>query len=314
MRILCATDLLPKSEAAVDRAGMMARQLGARLCIVHVLAFEGDERKARIALVQMEKRTRARLGNDGIAPTIILRCGNRASQLIRALQQVAPDLIVLGPRRWRPVRERLGETLAARILSAHRCPLLIVRHESAGNYRNILLALDLSPAAKEIIRTAQSIVLESGVKASVVHAFEPHYGTLPYIPRGMESVGAANSPERAEAERAVRRLLADPGDGLIDSNLILSAAFPAEAIVSSVKRVQADLLVMGTRGYGRFRRVLLGSTASQVLDAVPCDVLLVPRGATQESRGRARSELEPDRTVGAVSTHRRLRTEHARTH
>jgi nucleotide-binding universal stress UspA family protein len=164
--------------------------------------------------------------------------------------------------------------------------LLIVKHGPAGSYRHVLLALDLSSAARDILRTAQSIVSQPGVDTSVVHAFEPRYGTLPYIPKGVESVGAANSPERAEAERAVRLLLRDHGNGLMDSNLILSAAFPAEAIVSSVSRLQPDLLVMGARGYGRFRRALLGSTATQVLDAVPCDVLLVPRGAKLQSRRR----------------------------
>ena len=287
MRILCATDLLPKSEAAVERAGMMARRLGARLCIVHVLSSERDERKASSALAQMEKRFRATLGNEGIAPSVILRSGNLASQLTRVVLRIAPDLLVLGPRRRGTVRDRLGETLVESILSAHRCPLLIVKHRAAGDYRNILLALDLSPAAEEILRTAQSIVWESAVNTSIVHAFEPDYGILPYIPRAIQSVGAANSPERAEAERALRRLLR-----LADCNLILSSAFPFEAIVNSVGRVQSDLLVMGTRGYGRLRRVLLGSIVRPVLDEVSCDVLLVPWRESRHRRERSLRSLD----------------------
>jgi universal stress protein E len=291
MGILCATDLLPKSEAAVERAGMMARRLGARLGIVHVLSSERDERKASRALAQMEKRFRATLGNEGIAPSVILRSGNLASQLTRVVLRIAPDLLVLGPRRRGTVRDRLGETLAESILSAHRCPLLIVKHRAAGDYRNILLALDLSPAAEEILRTAQSIVWESAVNTSVVHAFEPDYGILPYIPRAIQSVGAANSPERAEAERALRRLLKDHSERLSDCNLILSSAFPFEAIVNSVVRVQSDLLVMGTRGYGRLRRVLLGSIVRPVLDEVSCDVLLVPWRESRHRRERSLRSL-----------------------
>jgi nucleotide-binding universal stress UspA family protein len=40
-----------------------------------------------------------------------------------------------------------------------------------------------------------------------------------------------------------------------------------------------DLLVLGTRGHGRIRRALLGSTAHEVLRETECDVLLVPEGA-----------------------------------
>ena len=50
MRILCATDLQPKSDAAIGRAGMLADQLGAGLTLLHV-AVRGDGR-ADLATVQ----------------------------------------------------------------------------------------------------------------------------------------------------------------------------------------------------------------------------------------------------------------------
>lgn len=298
MRILCATDLLPKSEAAVERAAMIARRLRAHLYIVHVVGSVRDERKARAALVQIQSR---HLQSDGIAPSVFLRIGNMASQLIGVVRRIAPDLVLLGPRYRRPVCDRLGEPLAEKILSIRQCPVLIVQPGSAGNYQDILLALDLSPTAREIIRTTESIVLESGADISVVHAFELDYGALPYVPRAIESVGAANSDERAEARRAVRRLLREHSDRLIDSNLILSAAFPAEAVLGAIKRMQPDLLVMGTSGYGRFRRALLGSTAGQVLDAASCDVLVVPQGSTQQVVGRLPSARILENSVSDAS-------------
>ena len=36
-RILCATDLSPRCEGAVHRAGMLAQQHGAQLALLHVL-------------------------------------------------------------------------------------------------------------------------------------------------------------------------------------------------------------------------------------------------------------------------------------
>jgi len=287
MRILCAADLLPKSEAAVERAAMIARRLRAHLCIVHIVASVQDERNARTALVRIENRLGSLMESDGISPSVLLRIGNTASQLIGVVRQIAPDLVVLGPRYRRFLCDRLGEPLAERILSDRRCPVLIVKHVTTGTYRDILLALDLSPTAGEIIRTTESIVLESGADTSVVHAFEPDYGALPHIPRAIESVGAANSGERADALRAVRHLLREHSARLIDCNLILSVAFPAEAVLGAIKRMEPDLLVMGTSGYGRFRRALLGSTASQVLDAASRDVLVVPQGSTQHIVGRS---------------------------
>jgi len=161
----------------------------------------------------------------------------------------------------------------------------MVKHVPTQTYRDILLALDLSPTAGEIIRTSESIVLASGAQTSVVHAFEPDYGPLPYIPKALESVGAANSPERANALRAVRHLLQANSSCRIDCNLILSVALPAEAVLGTIECLRPDVLVMGTIGYGRFRRALLGSTASRVLDAAACDVLVVPQGSARQIVG-----------------------------
>ena len=54
-------------------------------------------------------------------------------------------------------------------------------------------------------------------------------------------------------------------------------------ILRTVQRVQPDLLVMGTRGYGRARRALLGSVANQVMHQAKCDVLIVPEGSARSS-------------------------------
>jgi len=54
---------------------------------------------------------------------------------------------------------------------------------------------------------------------------------------------------------------------------------PATAILRAVESLKPDLVVLGTRGHGRFRRALLGSVANEVLRTVKCDVLLVPEGA-----------------------------------
>ena len=79
----------------------------------------------------------------------------------------------------------------------------------------------------------------------------------------------------------------EASDRLIDCNLILSVAFPAEAVLCTIKRMKPDLLVMGTSGFGRLGRALLGSTASLVLDAASCDVLVIPQGSTRHIAGRA---------------------------
>jgi nucleotide-binding universal stress UspA family protein len=51
---------------------------------------------------------------------------------------------------------------------------------------------------------------------------------------------------------------------------------PAHLIVEAA--ADFDLLVIGSRGYGPVRRVLLGSVSTALVRSAPCSVLVLPHG------------------------------------
>jgi nucleotide-binding universal stress UspA family protein len=57
---------------------------------------------------------------------------------------------------------------------------------------------------------------------------------------------------------------------------------PFEEICKLAREIEADLIVLPTRGLGRLKRIILGSTAEQVVRHAPCPVL-IPRGAEFKS-------------------------------
>lgn len=64
------------------------------------------------------------------------------------------------------------------------------------------------------------------------------------------------------------------------------------AAVLAEHGVEADLLVVGSRGHGPLRRALLGGV-SAVTGAAPCPVIVVPRsngGARSDEAAEARAE------------------------
>lgn len=93
---------------------------------------------------------------------------------------------------------------------------------------------------------------------------------------GMEfGYSVPQPPEKLEAEamdRLLRALDRAPKDVPIDPVVVPDS--PSHALIEAGR--DADLLVIGSRGHGGFRGLLLGSTSLQVVTHAPCPVVVVP--------------------------------------
>jgi nucleotide-binding universal stress UspA family protein len=59
--------------------------------------------------------------------------------------------------------------------------------------------------------------------------------------------------------------------------------FPVEELINASR--EADMVVLGSRGVGGFTRMLLGSTAGQVVQHAHCPVVIVPPQDRDQSAG-----------------------------
>ena len=90
----------------------------------------------------------------------------------------------------------------------------------------------------------------------------------------------------AEAREAI------PDD--IEAEATLITGDPVEALVD-VAEAPGTLLVVGSRGYGPLRRVLLGSVSTQLVRSAPCPLIVTPRGMHDTAK------TAPNAKVGAAS-------------
>ena len=58
---------------------------------------------------------------------------------------------------------------------------------------------------------------------------------------------------------------------------------PAHVIAELAKRVDADLILTGTRGHGPVAGLILGSVTTRLLMIAPCPVVVVPTAVTAET-------------------------------
>lgn len=90
----------------------------------------------------------------------------------------------------------------------------------------------------------------------------------------------------AEAQRSTVWKEADPvldGCGQPVTRVDLEG-YPPDALVEYAREVDADLIVVGSRGRGDLASLVLGSTSHRVVNHASCDVLVVRGGNEEESR------------------------------
>ncbi|MFI1466409.1 universal stress protein [Streptomyces wuyuanensis] len=160
-------------------------------------------------------------------------------------------------------------------LSAHgRCPVLVVREPShAGG--PVLVGVDGSPASEAAVdfAFAEAALRGSGVLA--LHAYTPWNAPLP--PPQDPSMPYANPP--GAVTEAEERLLAE----VLAGRRQTYPGVPVEhAVVRGDTRkalieasASAQILVVGARGRGGFKGLLLGSVSQAMLHHAHCPVAVV---------------------------------------
>jgi nucleotide-binding universal stress UspA family protein len=98
-----------------------------------------------------------------------------------------------------------------------------------------------------------------------------YFGGVVTTPQDMEQTEQVRVAVRAEAEKVLAAL-----EGPHPESVKIRAVhgFPVEELINASK--EADLVVLGSRGVGGFTRMVLGSTAGQVVQHAHCPVTVVP--------------------------------------
>ena len=136
--------------------------------------------------------------------------------------------------------------------------------------RRILVAVDGSEYAEQAINQAVSLGQVCSSEIFVLSVAELQAEYLADAPalfeRLQREAGKTAETAKARIDQA----------GLSSVALTMTNEYPAHAILEVAKDKEIDLIVMGTRGRSRMKRLILGSVAQQVVGQAPCPVMIVP--------------------------------------
>jgi nucleotide-binding universal stress UspA family protein len=306
--IMVPLDGSPLAEHALPQARTMARSLEAQVHLLRVVPepvaepvlVEAIPALSRLELLPQEQHARqqastreacahaegylfsqaARLRGLGLQATTEVCMGRAGEEIVAAAQESRARMIVMathgrsGLRRW-----TLG-SVADKVVRTSHTPVLLVRATGdimrEWNIRRIVVPLDGSYEAQQALPLAGELAERTGAALLFVRVLTPMID----LDIGWGTGWGTTAPDydvqqRTSAKKELQILASEYRAQGLHITPVVTFGYPAEEIITTATRHNADLIVMATHGYSGMQRLVLGSVADKVLHAATTPLLLV---------------------------------------
>jgi nucleotide-binding universal stress UspA family protein len=207
-------------------------------------------------------------------------------------EEIAADLVIVGSsNRGRDGRVHASST-GERLLNGSPCPVAVAPQglaAEADTPRVIGVAYDGSEESQAALAEATALAIECDATLRLIMAVSP----LELGWSAAAFAGATGEEIRQQRHEGFRLQLAEAAESLpaeTRAATTLVAGRPSEVIADEAEK-GVHVLFMGSRSYGPIRRVMVGSTAIEIMRVAPCPVIVIPRGAAPSHGGAAAAEI-----------------------
>jgi nucleotide-binding universal stress UspA family protein len=201
--------------------------------------------------------------------------GSAAQGIHELAESESAELIVVGSSHRGRLGQAVAGTVGKRLLHGAACPVAIAPRGFAQaqgrEHTTVGVAYDGSPEARAALEEARYLALKMRATLKVIavaEAIGPPHETI--------------DPEtfRRASKEAAHAWLDEARASLRDDfTVVTETAVGAPEHELEAASAELDLLVLGSRGYGPVRRVLLGSVSSHLVEHCHCPLVVVPRGS-----------------------------------
>ena len=285
MRVIVATDGSTDAKAAVQWARRLPLPDDTRFLVVFVVPppllpslpdWETEARQLCVDAAHVAIDEAAALLGASVESRMAE--GDPRETIIETANDWAADLIVMGARGLSAVKEFLLGSVSLGVACHAPCPVLVCKGAPRA-VRTVTIAHDGSPGAREALRFVGAWPLPATTHVRVIGVVEPtrYPATAPGILGAplRALIAQAENERRLALERTLTPEIGVLQPCVATADLTVRVARPATEIVRYADVTDTDLLVVGARGLGTMKRLLLGSVSEAVLRHAACPVLVV---------------------------------------
>lgn len=293
-RILVAVkDPGATSLPAVAKGTQLARALGAELELFHSIgdsiyldtldgtqqSLKQIEDEGRKQVLGQLERIAERVRRHGVNVTTGAEWDHPVYEsIVRRAGRIEADLIVAERHTGRHRLQSLLRLTDWELLRLSPVPVLLVKRPRPYRRPTVLAAVDpthafAKPATldKEILAVSSVVVKALLGRLHAVHAYwVMRPGTWAGTPMGTKRTRKGSA---ASAKAAFERVLR-PFD-VASGRRHLVKGQPIEAVLAVAREFSSSIVVMGAISRSGLKRLFIGNTAEQLLDRLPCDLLIV---------------------------------------
>lgn len=282
---------------AISRVGRLVKHHDAALTVVMVREELADDARELLddpamvhALAEVDAHAAQELQDwtaaahaAGLPASTRMLTGIPFVEIIRAVFAGGHDLVIKTAEPPTGFFRALFGSTDRHLLRKCPCPLWLADPGTGPDIRRILAAVDPNPRNpvqmtlnRDVLALARSMVVLHGASLDIVHAWQV-FGDRVAGPGGRvdpEVVHLIGETLRKH-QYWLDDLLRQSGIGEYDATIRLVRGFAGDVVPDEARRLDSDLIVMGTVGRVGIPGLLIGNTAERILGDMSCSVLAV---------------------------------------
>jgi nucleotide-binding universal stress UspA family protein len=292
-RIICATDFSDFSNRTVNYGIALAREFEAKLYVCHVIdlssvAIYGEFQLDPVGLQNriMEdarKQLEELIGQQHKEWEPLITVGHTADEIARIVEEKNIDLVITATRGRSGLKRLILGSVTERLMRTLRCPLLVVhspdkefisKDDHEVNINRILVGCDFSPDSSLAFEYGLSLAQEFESELHLAHVIES---------AAYQELQKTDTPIETEIQQEIHGRLIQKLQDMVpeearnwckpQTSLIEGRSY--EELVKYAEQHDIGMIVLGARGLGLVKSLLLGSTTDRVIRRAPCPILSV---------------------------------------